>query len=266
MPEYNSVLYEIEGEVAKITMNRPDQRNAINRELADELLDALTRVNGEPGVKVVLLSGAGKSFCAGGDLSVLPTFDHYSVIDWMGRTGLGIIRAITENDKVVVAKVKGHCIAGGLELALACDLAYVSERTKLGVTEVSMGIIPGWGGTVRLARCLPVQRGKEIVLSGKRDYTANEFYEMGLLTRVFSEEEFDAKVDEMVALLCANPADSLRAAKLVMNASFNGLPLDDAMALERMSMSWLFHNEQVTAVREAAVQALEAAKKEQGES
>lgn len=266
MPDYQYVLYEVEGEVARITMNRPDQRNAINRELAEELLDAFTRVNGEPGVKVVLLSGAGKSFCAGGDLSVLPTFDHYSVIDWMGRTGLGIIRAITENDKVVVAKVKGHCIAGGLELALACDLAYVSERTKLGVTEVSMGIIPGWGGTIRLARCLPIQRGKEIVLSGKRDYTAGEFYEMGLLTRVFSEEEFDAKVDEMVAVLCANPADSLRTAKLVMNASFNGLPLDDAAALERMSMSWLFHNEQVTAVREAAIQAFEAAKKEQGES
>jgi enoyl-CoA hydratase/carnithine racemase len=265
MPDYQYVLYEVEGEVARITMNRPDQRNAINRELAEELLDAFTRVNGESGVKVVLLSGAGKSFCAGGDLSVLPTFDHYSVIDWMGRTGLGVIRAITENDKVVVAKIKGHCIAGGLELALACDLAYASERTKLGVTEVSMGIIPGWGGTVRLARCLPLQRGKEIVLTGKRDYTADEFYEMGLLTRVYREEEFDAKVDEMISLLCANPADSMRAAKMVMNRTFNGLSLDDAMALERMAMSWLFHNEQVTAVREAAIQAFEAAKKEQGE-
>jgi len=264
MTEYECVIYEMEDAVAKITMNRPDQRNAINRQLADELLDALIRVNAEPGVKVVVLSGAGKSFCAGGDLSVLPTFDHYSVIDWMGRTGLGIIRAITENDKVVVAKIKGHCIAGGLELALACDLAYASERTKLGVTEVSMGIIPGWGGTVRLARCLPIQRGKEIVLTAKRDYTADQVYEMGLLTRVYKEEEFDAKVDEMVTLLCANPADSLRMGKMVMNGSFNGLALDDAAALERMAMSWLFHNEQVTAVREAAIQAVEAAKKEQG--
>jgi enoyl-CoA hydratase/carnithine racemase len=182
----------------------------------------------------------------------------------MGRTGLGIIRAITENDKVVVAKIKGHCIAGGLELALACDLAYASERTRFGVTEVSMGIIPGWGGTIRLARFLPVQRGKEIVLTGKRDYTADQVYEMGLLTRVYKEEEFDAKVDEMVALLAANPADSLRIAKLVMNSSFNGLSMDDAAALERMSMSWLFHNDQVTAVREAAIAAVEAAKKEQG--
>jgi len=266
MTEYECVLYEVEDAVAKITMNRPDQRNAINRQLADELLDAFNRVNAEPGVKVVVLSGAGKSFCAGGDLSVLPTFDHYSVIDWMGRTGLGIIRAITENDKVIVAKIKGHCIAGGLELALACDLAYASERTKFGVTEVSMGIIPGWGGTIRLARSLPIQRGKEIVLSGKRDYTADQVYEMGLLTRVFKDEEFDVKVDEMVALLAANPADSMRIAKLVMNSSFNGLSMDDAAALERMSMSWLFHNDQVTAIREAAIQAVEAAKKEQGGS
>ena len=99
-----------------------------------------------------------------------------------------------------------------------------------------MGIIPGLGGTIRLARCLPIQRGKEIVLSGKRDYTADECYEMGLLTRVYKEEEFDAKVDEMVTLLCANPADSLRMGKMVMNGSFNGLALDDAAALERMAM------------------------------
>ena len=84
----------------------------------------------DPAARVVVLTGAGKSFCAGGDLSVLPTFDHYTVVDWMGRTGQDIVRAITENEKVVVAKVKGHCIAGGLELALACDLIYASERTK----------------------------------------------------------------------------------------------------------------------------------------
>jgi enoyl-CoA hydratase/carnithine racemase len=266
MPDYQYVLYEIDGEVAKITMNRPDQRNAINRELAEELLDAFTRVDREPGVKVVLFSGAGKSFCAGGDLSVLPSFDHYAVLDWIGKTGLAIIRSITENEKVVVAKVKGHCIAGGLELALACDLIYASERTKFGVTEITMGILPGWGGTVRLARCLPIFRGREILLSGKRDYTSDEIYDMGLLTRVYKEDEFDAKVDEMVATLCANPADSLRMGKAVLNKSFDGMPLDEAMAIERLAITWLFHSEHVTTLRNAALAAFEAMKKEQGGS
>jgi enoyl-CoA hydratase/carnithine racemase len=178
----------------------------------------------------------------------------------MGKTGTAIVRAITENDKVVVAKVKGHCIAGGLELALACDLIYASERTRFGVTEIAMGILPGWGGTVRLARCLPIFRGREILLSGKRDYTADEFYDMGLLTRVYAENEFDQKVDEMVAVFCGNPADSLRMGKAVLNRSFDGLPLDHAMAIERSAIAWLFHSEHVTTLRTAALQAFEAMK------
>ncbi|MBU1669480.1 MAG: enoyl-CoA hydratase/isomerase family protein [Actinobacteria bacterium] len=264
--DYNTVLYEVCGPgdaVVAITMNRPDQRNAINREMAEELLDAFRRADAEPGAKVILFSGAGKSFCAGGDLSVLPTFDHYTMVDWLAKTGLSIVRAITENDKVVIAKVKGHCIAGGLELALACDLIYASERTKLGVTEVAMGILPGWGGTVRLARCLPIFRGREILLSGSKDYTAREFYDMGLLTRVYAEEEFDAKVDEKVAMFCERPADALRMGKSVMKEAFDGMPLDSAMNLEREAIAWLFHSELVTGLREAAVAAFEAMKQQQ---
>jgi len=269
MSEYNAILYEIGGPedaVCTISMNRPDQRNAIDRGLAEDLLAALTQVRDEKSVKVVVLTGAGKSFCAGGDLSVLPSFDHYTMVDWMGRTGQDIVRAIYENEKVIVAKVKGHCIAGGLELALACDLIYASERTKFGVTEVTMGILPGWGGTVRLARSLPIFRAKEILLTGRKDYTANEIYEMGLLTRVYPDEEFDAKVDEMVALLAANPADSLRMGKAVANYSFQGLPWDAAMAIEREAISWLFHSEFTTNMRNVALEAIEAMKKQGGEA
>ncbi len=268
MSEYNDVLYEVggpENALCTISMNRPDQRNAINRELAEELLDAFTRVREEKTVKVVVLTGAGKSFCAGGDLTVLPGFDHYTIMDWLGKTGLGIVRAICECEKVVVAKVKGHCIAGGLELALACDLIYASERTKFGVTEITMGILPGWGGTVRLAKSLPIFRGREILLTGRKDYSANEIYEMGLLTRVYAEEEFDQKVDEMVALLCNNPADSLRMGKAVLNQSFEGIPWDAAMAIARSAIAWLFHSEHVTNLREIALQALEAMKQKGGE-
>jgi enoyl-CoA hydratase len=266
MSEYNAILYEVGGPengVCTIAMNRPEQRNAINREMADELLDAFTRVREEKTVKVVVFTGAGKSFCAGGDLSVLPTFNHYSVVDWMGRTGQDIVRAITESEKVVVAKVKGHCIAGGLELALACDLIYASERTKFGVTEITMGILPGWGGTVRLAKSLPIFRGREILLTGRKDYSANEIYEMGLLTRVYAEDEFDEKVGEMVTVIANNPADSLRMGKAVLNQSFEGIPWDTAMAIERSAIAWLFHSEHVQLLRKAALDALEAMRKNQ---
>jgi enoyl-CoA hydratase/carnithine racemase len=266
MSEYDAILYEVGGPengVCTIAMNRPEQRNAINREMADELLDAFTRVREEKTVKVVVFTGAGKSFCAGGDLTVLPGFDHYSILDWLGKTGLGIVRAIAECEKVVVAKVKGHCIAGGLELALACDLIYASERTKFGVTEITMGILPGWGGTVRLAKSLPIFRGREILLTGRKDYSANEIYEMGLLTRVYAEDEFDEKVGEMVTVIANNPADSLRMGKAVLNQSFEGIPWDTAMAIERSAIAWLFHSEHVQLLRKAALDALEAIRKNQ---
>lgn len=257
--DYQFLLYEIGGPedaVCYITMNRPDQRNAINREMAEEMLDAFTRVRDEEKVKVVLFTGAGKSFCTGGDLSVLPTFNHQSVMDWMARIGYEIIRAISENEKIVVAKVKGHCLAGGLELALACDLIYASERTKFGVTEITMGILPGWGGTVRLARSMPIFRAKEILLSGRRDYTASQVYEMGLLTQVIPDDELDKHVDEVIADLAVKSGDALRMGKNVLNRAFEGIPWDAAMTIERTAITWLFHSEYAANLRNLALTAI----------
>jgi len=260
---YEHLLYEIGGPgngVCTITMNRPDQRNAINRKMAEEMLDAFRSVRDEDSVKVVLFTGAGKSFCAGGDLSVLPTFNHNTVYDWMGRTGCDIVQNITESEKIIVAKIKGHCIAGGLELALGCDLLYASERTRFGVTEITMGILPGWGGTARIARSLPIHRAKEILLTGRKDYTAAEIYEMGLLTRVYPPEELDEKVEAIVNDLAIKSGDALRMGKSVLNRSFEGIPWDAAMTIERNAIAWLFHSEYSTNLRNLALKAIEAQK------
>jgi enoyl-CoA hydratase/carnithine racemase len=259
MGSYNTVLYEAGGPangVCRITLNRPEQRNAINCEMAEELLDALLQAKKDPNIRVIVLSGAGKSFCAGGDLSVLPTFNHNSVYDWMAHQGYEIARAIAENDKVVVAKVKGHCLAGGLELALACDLVYAAEKTKFGVTEITMGILPGWSGTARLARSMPIHRAKEILFTGRRDYSAREIYEMGLLTRVYADDELDAKVDAIVNEMAGRSADALRMGKSVLNRSFEGIPWDAAMTIERNAVAWLYHSDYATQLREFALAAI----------
>jgi enoyl-CoA hydratase/carnithine racemase len=234
-------------------MNRPEQRNAINREMAEEMLRAFLQAKKDPKVKVILFSGAGKSFCAGGDLSVLPTFNHNSVYDWMAHEGYEIARAIAENDKVIVAKVHGHCIAGGLELILACDLVYASEKTKFGMTEITMGILPGWGGTARIARSMPIHRAKEILLTGRKDYSAAEIYEMGLLTRVYPAEELDNKVDMILNDLATRSADALRMGKSTLSRSFEGIPWDAAMTIERNAIAWLYHSEYATNLRNMAL-------------
>jgi enoyl-CoA hydratase/carnithine racemase len=257
MSDYKTILYDVnDGGVCNLTMNRPEQRNAINREMAEEMLRAFLRAKTDPGVKVILFSGAGKSFCAGGDLSVLPTFNHNSVYDWMAHDGYEIARAIAENDKVVVAKVHGHCIAGGLELALACDMVYASEKTKFGLTEITMGILPGWGGTARIARSMPIHRAKEILLTGRKDYSAAEVYEMGLLTRVYPADEVDAKVDSIVSDLATRSADALRMGKSVLSRSFEGIPWDAAMTIERNAIAWLYHSEYADNLRNLALRAI----------
>ena len=195
MTEYTTILYEIKGPVCYITLNRPDKYNAINREMAAELLDAFRKVRDEAGVAVVVLAGQGKAFCTGGDLSVFPSLaEHTESMNWLAHEGYGIGKAIELCEKVVIAKVTGHCLAGGLELALMCDLIYAKESAKFGTTEINMGILPGWGGTVRIARALPIYRAREIIYSGRKDFMARDMYEMGFLTRVFKDDEFEAQV------------------------------------------------------------------------
>ena len=186
MSEYTTLIYEIKGSVCNITLNRPDKYNAINREMAAELLDAFRKVRDIPEVAVVVLAGNGKAFCTGGDLSVFPSLaEHQESLNWLAHDGYGIGKAIELCEKVVIAKVTGHCLAGGLELALMCDLIYAKESAKFGTTEINMGILPGWGGTVRIARAMPIYRAREIIYRGRKYFLSKDMYDMGYLTRVF---------------------------------------------------------------------------------
>jgi enoyl-CoA hydratase/carnithine racemase len=249
MKDYTTILYEVQGAVCTITLNRPDKYNAINREMAAELLDAFQKVRDIPTVAVVVLSGAGKAFCTGGDLSVFPSLaEHQTCLNWLAHDGYGIGKAIELCEKVVIAKVTGHCLAGGLELALMCDLIYARESAKFGTTEINMGILPGWGGTVRIARAMPIYRAREVLYSGRKDYQARDMYEMGFLTRVFKDEEFEAKFNEVVANISSKKAIALRMGKEVMGRSLECGSLDAALALERNAIQWLTYAPDIQAV------------------
>jgi enoyl-CoA hydratase/carnithine racemase len=249
MNEYTTIIYEIKGSVCTITLNRPDKYNAINREMAAELLDAFRKVRDEAGVAVVVLAGAGKAFCTGGDLSVFPSLaEHQASLNWLAHDGYGIGKAIELCEKVVIAKVTGHCLAGGLELALMCDLIYARETAKFGTTEINMGILPGWGGTVRIARSMPIYRAREIIYSGRKDFLARDMYEMGFLTRVFKDDEFEAKFNEVVTNISSKKPIALRMGKEVMGRSLECGSLDAALALERNAIQWLIYSPDIQSV------------------
>ena len=251
MADYKTITHEIHGPVCTITMNRPDKYNAINREMAEELLDAFQKIRDVREVGVVVLAGAGKAFCTGGDLSIFPSLaEHQASLNWLAHDGYGIGKAIELCEKVVIAKVTGHCLAGGLELALMCDLIYAKESAKFGTTEINMAILPGWGGTVRIPRAMPIFRAREIVYSGRKDYMARDMYDMGFLTRVFKDDEFETKFNEVITNISSKKPIALRMAKEVMGRSLECGSLDAALAIERNAIQWLNAEPEKVAIRE----------------
>jgi len=253
MDDYRTIQYQISEEsksVCYITLNRPEKYNAINREMAAELSNAFQKVRGNAGVGVVVLGGAGeKAFCTGGDLSVFPSLaEHQSALNWLAHEGLDIQNAIMGCEKVVIGKIDGHCLAGGLELALCCDLLYAKEAARFGTTEINMGILPGWGGTARLPRSLPIFRAREIIYSGRKDYTAREMYDMGFLTKVFTDDAFEDRFSEIVGTISSKKPIALRMAKEVMARSEEGGSIGSALALERNAIQWLQNAPDIQAV------------------
>lgn len=244
MSDYQTILYEILGEkseVCRITLNRPEKYNAINRQMAAELIDAFRKVRNVDSVGVVVLTGAGeKAFCTGGDLEIFPSLmNHRGGMNWLAHEGYDAQNSISECEKVVIGKINGHCLAGGLEIALCCDLLYAKRSAQFGLTEINMGILPGWGGTARLARRVPVMKAKEVLFSGRKDYTASEMYEMGLLTNVFDDEEFEARFDAVTANIAGKSPIALRIGKEIMDRSAEGGSIQTAVALERNGIQWL---------------------------
>ena len=249
MNEYTTIIYEIKGAVCHITLNRPDKKNAINREMAAELLHAFRSVRDESNVGVVVLSGEGKTFCTGGDLSVFPSLcEHQNSLNWLAHDGYDLNKAIEQCEKVVVAKIKGYCLAGGLELALMCDLIYACESARFGTTEINMGILPGWGGTARIVRSLPIFRAREIIYSGRKDYPDREMFEMGCLTRVYPDETFDKDFEAVVANLATKKPIAIRMGKEVMAKSLECGSIDAALAIERNAIQWLIYAPDIQAV------------------
>jgi enoyl-CoA hydratase/carnithine racemase len=250
--DYRTILYETggtNGAVCRITFNRPEKRNSINRRMAMELRDAFGRVREDRAIGIVVLAGAGGSFCSGGDLDVFPSLaEHQTSLNWLAHEGLDVQKAITDCEKVVIAKIDGYCLAGGLELALCCDLLYAKESARMGFTEINMGILPGWGGTARIVRSMPVFRAREIIYSGRKDYTARELFEMGLLSRVFKDEEFEDQFEKAVALLASKKPIALRMGKEIMAKSADGGSIDTALAVERNGIQWLTYAPDIQAM------------------
>ena len=217
---YENIIYDLEGDIAFITFNRPKALNALNGALIDELSDALDKVAGNADIKVLILTGAGdKSFVAGADITELATFNSLQA-KLFSEKGPAAIFKLQDLPIPVIAAVNGFALGGGSEIALACDFIYASDNARFGLPEITLGIIPGFGGTQRLPRLIGRNAAKEMIYTGKM-ISAVEAQALGLVNRVCSAGELMDEVQKTARTIAAKGLVSLRAAKQAVNRGLN---------------------------------------------
>jgi enoyl-CoA hydratase len=234
---YRFLKLDVADRIATITLNRPDKLNALNDATMHELGVAIDAVRSDDAVAGVIVTGAGRAFVAGADISELRAKSASEVFA-LARRGQEVFRRLETSPKPVVAAVNGFALGGGCELALSCHVRVASEAAKFGQPEVKLGVIPGYGGTQRLARLVGRGRALELLLTGEM-IDAAEAYRLGLVNRVAAANE--TVVDVARALLQQMLANAPLALAQCIDVVDRGadIPLDEALALEAAAFGLL---------------------------
>ena len=207
--------------MAVLTIDRPDALNALDVPTLTALGDRLRELAADERTRVVVLTGAGeKAFAAGADIKYMSGLGPKEAKEW-GALGHEVGRLLETMPKPTIAAVNGFALGGGCELALACDIRYAASSAKLGQPEINLGIIPGWGGTQRLARIAGIGLAKELIFTG-RIVAADEALSRGLVQAVFDPGELREKTLELGRLLASKSPLALAAAKEAINRAFQG--------------------------------------------
>src|SRR4029077_14536812 len=164
--DFQLLRYTEDGPLARIVLDCPEKRNALSIALSDELIGAIDLVQSSTAVKVLVIQGAGDTFCAGDDINEMYTWGDANGVMRRARLYQTMANALEELDKVTVAAVDGFAVGGGLEITMACDFVVATQRARWGMPEGDVGITPGWGGTTRLARLIGRRMTKEVNLLG----------------------------------------------------------------------------------------------------
>ena len=209
----------VDNGVAVVTFNRPQVMNALNIQLREEIMALCTDLDSDPGVSVIVFTGAGdKAFCAGADLKERgkrSTEELYAERRFFRSKWVSAIAGIA---KPTIAAINGYCLGGGLEVALQCDLRIASENAKFGLPEVTLGFLPGAGGTQRLPRVVGLQKAKEMILTG-RHIDAAEAERLGIVLKVVARSELMPEALKLAASIAKNPLTAVMQAKVALNAS-----------------------------------------------
>ena len=235
---YQTIRCDRDGAVATITLNRPDKRNALNEELLREVLHAVGEMDRDPTVRAAILTGAGdKAFAAGADIEAMSSLST-TAAKAFADAGHAAFSRIEEAHFPVIGAVNGFALGGGCEIALACDFLYASDQAKFGQPEVSLGVVPGFGGTARLARRVGIGRARELCLTGDV-IGADEALRIGLVNAVVPHAELLGRALSTATRIASRGPLAVAACKRVLLRA-EGLPLAAACELESQAFGVLF--------------------------
>ncbi len=243
MSDLQHINLSWDADLAIVTVDRQEKLNALNAEVFTELAEAFDSLRYDDQIRGVIVTGAGeKAFVAGADIGELAKMDAISGVQ-VSRTGQGVFRTIERFPKPVLAAVGGYALGGGCELALACHMRIAAENARFGLPEVGLGIIPGYGGTVRLARLVGLGRAVELALTGDM-VDAEAALAMGLVTAVVPRAELMDRSKELLKKVTRNGPLAIR---MVLESIYRGmdLPLQEGTAVESSLFGLLASTEDV---------------------
>ncbi|NND93866.1 MAG: enoyl-CoA hydratase [Flavobacteriales bacterium] len=217
---FNNILIENTERVRLITINRPSQLNALNKETIQELNKAFLSAEKDTAVRVIILTGSGeKAFVAGADIKEFSTFGIEQGKELAARGQELLFDLIANMSTPVIAAINGFALGGGLELAMSCHFRVASDNARMGLPEVSLGLIPGYGGTQRLAQLVGKGRAMEMISTAAM-ITADEAYRVGLVNHIIEREELIEGAAKYAALICKNSPNAIGAAIRAINAGY----------------------------------------------
>ena len=227
---YSTLLFENRDGLAIVTINRPDKLNALNDTVISELGELAGQIATDDAIRAVIVTGAGsKAFVAGADIGELAQCDPSKAFA-LSQKGSHTFRRLERSEKPIVAAVNGFALGGGCELAMACHFRLASENAKFGQPEVKLGIITGYGGSVRLPRLIGRGRASELLMSGGM-IDAQEAYRIGLVNRVVPFEQLIPECEKLLRTILENAPLAVAACLQVLDHQ-EGMPADEALALE----------------------------------
>ena len=238
--EFKNLIIQREGNIRIVKINNPQSMNALNSEVLSELDQAFYEIGNDPQTNVVILTGEGRAFVAGADISQMSTMNAAQGKDF-GVQGSKVFRKIELLPKPVIAAINGFALGGGCELALACDIRIASAKAKIGQPEVGLGITPGFSGTQRLPRIVGEGRAKELIYTAKA-ITADEAFRIGLVNKVVEPEELMDAAMAMAKTIAKNAPIAVRFSKEAVNRGMQ-TDIDTAIAIENDLFALCFSTE-----------------------